>query len=323
MTDSLNGTDWSKGAGYVDGRFCPIAEAKIPITDWGYPRSDVTYGVVGVYYGAFFRLDDHIRRFRASMDKLRLKPKESDEDIARILTALVRKSGLRETYVAMDCLRGKPGPGVPYHPAFGRAYLACFAIPWVWLFTEEQQTRGVHAMIASTPRIPAESIDPTVKNFHWGDLTKASFEAFDAGFETAVLLDRDGYLTEGPGYNVFVVIDGVVVSPPRGVLEGIIPKAPPADSRWGFPRAGFSDSMAREDSRHAISGQIARGLFGRGAARAGPPVEERQPEPPASLVGRGSERDGPRRSGEDRGHGPTDAAGLDPSLQRFGAGGPV
>jgi branched-chain amino acid aminotransferase len=48
MTDSLNGTDWSKGAGYVDGRFCPIAEAKIPITDWGYPRSDVTYGVVGV-----------------------------------------------------------------------------------------------------------------------------------------------------------------------------------------------------------------------------------------------------------------------------------
>jgi branched-chain amino acid aminotransferase len=221
MTDPQSETDWSKGAGYVDGRFCPIAEAKIPITDWGYRRSDVTYDVVGVYYGAFFRLDDHIRRFRASMDKLRLKPTESDEDIARILTTLVRKAGLREAYVAMDCLRGKPGPGVPYHPAFGRAYLACFAIPWVWLFTEEQQGRGVHAMIASTPRIPAESIDPTVKNFHWGDLTKASFEAFDSGFDTAVLLDRDGFLTEGPGYNVFAVIDGVIASPPRGVLEGI------------------------------------------------------------------------------------------------------
>jgi branched-chain amino acid aminotransferase len=73
--------------------------------------------------------------------------------------------------------------------------------------------------VARTPRIPAESIDPTVKTFHWGDLTKASFEAFDAGFETAVLLDRDGYLTEGPGYNVFVVIDGVVVSPPSRLLK--------------------------------------------------------------------------------------------------------
>jgi branched-chain amino acid aminotransferase len=221
MQSNKRDKDWSKGAGYVDGVYSPISEAKIPVTDWGYRRSDVTYDVVGVYYGAFFRLEDHIQRFRASMDKLRLKPKESDKDIAEILTALVRQTGLREAYVAMDCLRGKPGPELPYHPAFGRAYLSCFAIPWVWLFTEEQQARGVHAMIASTPRIPSESIDPTVKNFHWGDLTKANFEAFDSGFETAVLLDRDGFLTEGPGFNVFAVMNGEVLSPPRGALEGI------------------------------------------------------------------------------------------------------
>jgi branched-chain amino acid aminotransferase len=213
--------DWSAGAAYVDGQIVPIKDAKIPVTDWGYRRSDVTYDVVGVYYGAFFRLDDHLKRFRASMDKLRLKPKESNEDIRRILTDLVRRTGLREAYVAMDCLRGKPTPDLPYHPAFGRAYLACFVIPWVWLFTEEQQARGVHAMIADTPRIPPESVDPTVKNFHWGDLTKANFEAHDQGFETAVLLDGDGFLTEGPGFNAFAVIDGTVVTPPRGALEGI------------------------------------------------------------------------------------------------------
>lgn len=155
------------------------------------------------------------------MEKLRLKPKETDEDIRRILVGLVRRTGLREAYVAMDCLRGKPGPELPYHPAFGRAYLSCFAIPWVWLFSEEQQARGVHAMIAETIRIPPESVDPTVKNFHWGDLTRANFEAFDGGFETALLLDRDGFLTEGPGFNAFVVTNGTVISPPRGALEGI------------------------------------------------------------------------------------------------------
>jgi branched-chain amino acid aminotransferase len=221
MAESRKEPDWSAGAAYVDGQVVPIKEAKIPVTDWGYRRSDVTYDVVGVYFGAFFRLDDHIRRFRASMDKLRLKPKESDEDIKRILTDLVRRTGLREAYVAMDCLRGKPGPELPYHPAFGRAYLSCFAIPWVWLFTEEQQARGVHAMIADTPRIPPESVDPTVKNFHWGDLTKANFEAFDRGYETPLLLDGNGCLTEGPGFNAFVVVDGKVVSPDRGALEGI------------------------------------------------------------------------------------------------------
>ena len=216
--------DWSSGAAYVDGRIVPIEEAKLPVTDWGYRRSDVTYDVVGVYFGTFFRLDDHVARFRRSMDKLRLKPEESDADLRRILTSLVQRSGLREAYVAMDCARGKPRPGLPYHPAYGRAYLICFAIPWVWLFTEEQQTRGVHAMIATTPRIPPESVDPTVKNFHWGDLTQALFEAHDAGFDTAVLLDQDGFLTEGPGYNAFVIRDGMLVSPPRGALEGITRK---------------------------------------------------------------------------------------------------
>ena len=221
MANSSSTADWSAGAAYVDGQVVPIKEAKLPITDWGYRRSDVTYDVVGVYFGAFFRLDDHLKRFRASMEKLRMKPEESNEDIRRILTDLVRRTGLTEAYVAMDCVRGKPAPGLPYHPAYGRAYLVCFAIPWVWLFSEEQQARGVHAMIAKTPRIPPESVDPTVKNFHWGDLTSALFEAHDAGFDTAVLLDQEGFLTEGPGYNAFAVVDGTVVSPPRGALEGI------------------------------------------------------------------------------------------------------
>jgi branched-chain amino acid aminotransferase len=221
MDATSHSPDWSAGAAYLDGNVMPLKEAKIPITDWGYRRSDVTYDVVGVYYGAFFRLEDHLKRFRASMNSLRLKPKETDDDIRRILIDLVRLTGLREAYVAMDCLRGRPPPGVPFHPAYSRSYLVCFAMPWVWLFSEEQQARGVHAMIASTPRIPPESVDPTVKNFHWGDLTKANFEAHDAGFETAVLLDRDGFLTEGPGFNTFAVIEGTVVSPPRGALEGI------------------------------------------------------------------------------------------------------
>jgi branched-chain amino acid aminotransferase len=94
-------------------------------------------------------------------------------------------------------------------------------MPWVWVFTPEQQERGVHAVIADTPRIPLESVDPTAKNFHWGDLTRASFEAHDQGAETAILLDFAGNVTEGPGFNVFAVVDGTVLSPPRGALEGI------------------------------------------------------------------------------------------------------
>lgn len=216
---------WPDGAAYVDGTFVPLAEAKVPIIDWGYRRSDVTYDVVGVWDGAFFRLEDHLARFRRSMGELRMKPRETDADIRAMLHEIVRRSGLRRAYVAMDCLRARPPRGVPYNPVHARAYIVAFAVPWVWLFSEELQARGIHATVAKTPRIAPASVDPTVKNFHWGDLTRALFEAADAGADTALLLDADGFVTEGPGFNVFIVRDGAVISPDRGALEGITRKS--------------------------------------------------------------------------------------------------
>jgi len=217
--------DFSGGAAYVDGRFVPLDKATLPITDWGYRRSDVTYDVVSVWRGLFFRLDDHIARFRRSMNALRLSPAETDDDIRRILDRCVRLSGLREAYVAFDCVRGRPIVGKPYHPAHTRNYVIAFARPWVDLFSPKIQARGAHLIVAKAPRIPEESIDPTVKNFHWGDLTRALFEAHDADADGAVLVDRGGFVTEGPGYNIFSVTAGEVATPDRGALEGVTRKS--------------------------------------------------------------------------------------------------
>jgi branched-chain amino acid aminotransferase len=83
------------------------------------------------------------------------------------------------------------------------------------------QARGAHVFIASTPRVPDASVDPTVKNYQWNDLTSGLLEAHDADFDTAVLCDTQGFLTEGPGFNVFLVKDGRVTTPDRGSLHGI------------------------------------------------------------------------------------------------------
>ncbi len=62
---------------------------------------------------------------------------------------------------------------------------------------------------------------PDGEEFPLGRPDGANFEAHDQGAETAILLDLAGFVTEGPGFNVFTVIDGVVASPHRGALEGI------------------------------------------------------------------------------------------------------
>ena len=180
-----------------------------------------TYDVIGVWDGQFFRLHDHLRRFRASMNGLRLRPPESDAEIEALLHHCVALSGLRRAYVAVDCLRGRPPPGMPYHPAFARNYLAAFAMPWVSLVSPEMMTRGAHLIIAETLRIPSRSVDPRYKNFHWADLTSGQFEAHDRGADFCVLLDAEGCVTEGAGFNVFVVSNGVVATPDAGMLEGI------------------------------------------------------------------------------------------------------
>lgn len=214
-------TPWSAGAAYMDGRFMAVSDAKIPMTEWGYRRSDVTYDVVSVWDGAFFRLDDHLRRFRASMVAMRLTPRESDAELRTILHQIVRLSGLREAYVAFDCMRGRPLPGERYHPVNARAYVAAFAIPYVWQMSPEVIARGAHMIIAKTPRIPDACLDARIKNFHWADMTAALFEAADHGADNPILLDLQGNVTEGPGFNVFGVRDGKVFTPDRNVLHGI------------------------------------------------------------------------------------------------------
>jgi len=216
---------WPTGAAYMDGSYMPLGEAKIPITDWGYRRSDVTYDVVSVWDGAFFKLQDHLDRFAASMAHFRMSPRESITDIRAVLHEVVRRTGLREAYVAVDCLRGSPAQGVRSGLAAMRPYIMAYAVPYVWMLPKEKIERGSYLVIAETPRIPEASVNPRAKNFHRADMTRASFEAHDRGADNPVLLDYDSNVTEGPGFNVFAVTDGKLVTPDRGVLEGITRKA--------------------------------------------------------------------------------------------------
>jgi branched-chain amino acid aminotransferase len=216
-------TVYAEGAAFIDGGYVPIAEASINVLDWGFSRSDVTYDVVHVWKGRFFRLEDHLERFERSVAGLRMKLPHSREGISEILTECVRLTGLQDAYVEMGCTRGVPPPGTRDPRELENRFFA-FAVPFIWIATEEQRQRGLHLVISSVQRIPPASVDPTFKNFHRGDLTQGLYEAYDRGGDTTVLPDGEGNITEGPGFNVFAVSGGRVITPSAGVLEGITRK---------------------------------------------------------------------------------------------------
>lgn len=220
--DSSSRSDavWSDGAAYIDGGYCPIDEAKISVLDWGLTRSDCTYDVVHVWEGRFFRLETHVDRFLRGLDRLHLELPHDRDGLKAILQECVRRSGLREAYVSMTCTRGRP-PAGNRDPRACVNNFYCFAIPFVWITTPEQQRTGVPLYISDIPRIAPESVDPTVKNYHWMDMEMALWEAFEQGSQLVVLRDGAGNISEGPGYNVFALHDGRWLTPGRGTLEGV------------------------------------------------------------------------------------------------------
>ena len=211
---------YAGGAAFVDGEFVPVGEARIPILDWGFLRSDATYDVAHVWRGSFFRLEDHLSRFERGVAKLRMSPPYGRDEIRGILVECVRLSGLREAYAEIICTRGVPKPG-SRDPRECENRFYAFVVPFVWISTPEKQERGLHATVSPVERIAPESVDPTVKNYHWLDLQAALLDAYDRGGETAILVDRRGNVVEGPGFNVFAVKDGRVSTPDHGVLQGV------------------------------------------------------------------------------------------------------
>lgn len=220
MTVARPSEDYAAGCAWVEGDYVPVAEARLPLLDMGFSRSDCTYDVVAVWEGAFFRLDDHLERFERSCACLQLTPPPRSV-VREIVFGCVRRSGLREAYVEVIVTRGVPRAGQRDPRQIENRFYA-YAIPYVWIANPEKQAAGLRLVVAnSVERIATRAVDPTVKNFHWGDLVRGQFEAYDRDADTVVLLDHEGHVTEGPGFNLFVYARGTLLTPADGVLQGI------------------------------------------------------------------------------------------------------
>jgi len=208
------------GIAFQDGQYLPVGEAKVSVLDYGFLHSDATYDVAHVWNGAFFRLEDHLDRFFRGMAELHMSIPYTRDDVADILHNCVAHSGLKDAYVEFICTRGT-SPSFSRDPRDAENRFLAFVIPFGSVANPEQMERGLHLAVADILRIPPNSVDPTVKNYHWLDMVKGLYQAYDRGAETAVLQDGAGNIAEGPGFNVFAITNNAVSTPAGGVLLGI------------------------------------------------------------------------------------------------------
>jgi branched-chain amino acid aminotransferase len=213
---------WEAGAAWIDGEIIPISEAKISVLDWGLTHSDITYDVVHAWQGRFFRLNDYLARFEESLEKCRLSVSQTRDEQREILHAIVSRSGLLDAYVSMVASRGSPTIPGSRDPRHCANHFYAWCVPFIWVFQPDIIERGARLFLPEAiHRIPASSVDPTAKNCHWGDFTRGLIEAKETGFDNTLLADKNGFVTEGPGFNIFMVKDAALLTPKAGMLEGI------------------------------------------------------------------------------------------------------
>ena len=214
----------STGVGFIDGGFMPVSEMRLPITDMGFQLGDMCYDAVHVHKGRFFRLKDHLDRWEHAIAERRYDSLGHDrQQVVEVLNGCVARAGLTEAMITFVATRGSPATA---HKDLRtcKNRLLVWAVPYYSVFSAAEAETGSDIIVAKTIRIPPEAVDPRIKNFGRLDFVRALFEAYDAQAKYAVLLDAEGNLTEGRGWNIFVLRDGVLLSPDRGVLEGITRK---------------------------------------------------------------------------------------------------
>lgn len=212
---------------YVNGVFVPEREAAISVYDRGFAYGDAVYDTARTFSGKLFKLPAHIERLYRSLRYLGIDPGLSagemtavtEEVVARNLPVL--RAG-EDYWVTQQVSRGLMAlDGEPPARQGATVVIVCAPLPLrarARLFRD-----GIAVVTPSVRRTPPESLSPRAKTTNYLNMILGAQEAQARDPEAwAVLLDRNGNLSEGVGANVFLVRDGEVLTPREEyILPGI------------------------------------------------------------------------------------------------------
>lgn len=219
------GMDDRDGVIWLDGKMVPWREAKIHVL-----THTLHYGM-GVFEGirayqaekgtAIFRLHEHIERLFRSAHILRLKIPYDRDAIRRACCDGVRENKLDSGYIRPMCFYGPEGMGLRADNLKVHAMVAAW--PWGSYLGADGLENGIRIKTSSYSRHHVNITMCKAKaNGNYINSMLALQEALDCGYDEALLLDAEGYVSEGSGENIFIVRKGQLYTPDlTSALEGI------------------------------------------------------------------------------------------------------
>ncbi|MGE0609149.1 MAG: aminotransferase class IV [Pirellulales bacterium] len=203
---------------YISGQFVPESQATISIFDSAVMLGDTATESTRTFKQQPFKLPEHIGRLYKSLKIMRIDPVLSPSEMLRVTLETAERNypcyGQDDSWIVHNVSRGEFHPaGDPSRPR--RATVLIHTAPMNLDYWAEFYVRGCHAVTPPTRAMPAQALDPKVKNRSRLNYTLAELEVklVDPRGQ-GIMLDLDGFLAENKGGNFFVVQDGTVKTPP-------------------------------------------------------------------------------------------------------------
>jgi branched-chain amino acid aminotransferase len=209
---------------YYKGEWIPFSQVKIDPSDRGFRVGDVVFDVARTFNGKTFRMKDHIDRLYRSLKAVRIDPGLTSEEMTEISEEVVRRNEhlrpeVGDFTVTQFVTRGPGRWAWSAGPA-----TVCVKVDAIGFNRYASLYEGgAHGAITRTRSYSPDVLDPKIKHYNRMNMNLAELEAADVDPEAwPILTDADGNLTEGSGYNVFLVNQGVIRTPgERSILQGV------------------------------------------------------------------------------------------------------
>ena len=199
----------------------PAAEATVSVFDHGLLYGDGIFEGLRFYHGRTFMLEAHLERLELSARAIALELPYSRAQITVAIEQLIEQFDSDTGYLRLVVTRGEGSLGIDPRKC---------ARPALFIIADElsvmdidDNSQGIKLYIAQTRRLPAQCLDPQIKSLNYLNNILARIEANRAGMDEALMLNLDGYVSEGSVDNIFIVSDGVLRTPRLGdgLLAGV------------------------------------------------------------------------------------------------------
>jgi len=206
---------------YIDGNWFDKEAAKISVYDHGLLYGDGLFEGIRIYGGKIFKLKEHINRLFEGAKAIRLTINLTPDEVMKAVEETVKRNNRKEGYIRLLATRGKGPLGIdPFTCPLSSLVIIAEDIS---VYPKELYETGIPVITAATRRLSGRIFDPRIKSLNYLNNIMAKIEARDAGVPEAVMLNEEGYVTECTADNIFIVKNGILLTPASwlGMLEGI------------------------------------------------------------------------------------------------------